>query len=907
MANRFPLVIDTTDGNKLKELPAGDNLDLRESSIVRVQDIDAVGTINAADITINGNRLEAQNFIDLTDTPANYVDAANKFLKVNATGDAIEFRDFNDIGNISVDEIEVAEQIVPATVGDVDIGTTDLYFNRVVANEFMGDLIAGNESRVFNAATGKISYAALEGAPTQVSEFENDIGYLLAADLDSSLAGLFDEGATFDTDIRGSVFGDDSSMIIDGVASEVVGVINNTTITTVNLTASIADVTTARAGEYVGPADNNTIINARNNYDVVIGEENTGNTVIYNGEADGFTFESGTGIAEYSASTDLIFRAGNRIRFADTPVRFSQLTDTEAGYLVGQNGDVIYNTTQNRFQLYQNSAWVELHKGQFDGNVVTVTGTSEFNDVEIAGNLTVSGTTTTVDTTNTTISDNVIVLNNGETGAGVTGTTSGIEIDRGSEANVTFVYNDSTDKWTIGTEAFEASDISSSDNGSITDFASITGAGSGDLTQFVNITGTGAGTLSSFLNITGASGGTISGFTTLTGDSGGTISGFLNLTGDSGGTISGFTTLTGDSGGTISGFTTLTGDSGGTISGFLNLAGDTGGTISGFTTITGDTGGDITGFTNITGDTGGTISGFTNITGDFGGILTGFSIVGDLTGDVYAADGIAKVLENGTDGSDATFTGNVTGNIDNTTLTLGGTSATAITIGNSGSTTTVEGTIQFTNALIANNLTADDSISITTDVGDGNAISIGPGGTNTFINFTADNIRFFGPVTSGITGDLKGSVFGDDSGVIVDAVNGTLNGNLTGNVTGNVVGDLTGTADIATSITAVANNTTDETVYIAFLGGATGTQGIETDTALTYNPSSNVLTAGGFVGNITGTVTGDLQGSVFGDDSSLLVDAVNGTIPGYISIATLQSIVAGAATYGDFQTAVAAL
>lgn len=35
----------------------------------------------------------------------------------------------------------------------------------------------------------------------------------------------------------------------------------------------------------------------------------------------------------------------------------------------------------------------------------------------------------------------------------------------------------------------------------------------------------------------------------------------------------------------------------------------------------------------------------------------------DLVGDVYASNGTSKVLESGTDGTDATFTGNVTGNI----------------------------------------------------------------------------------------------------------------------------------------------------------------------------------------------------------------------------------------------------
>ena len=61
------------------------------------------------------------------------------------------------------------------------------------------------------------------------------------------------------------------------------------------------------------------------------------------------------------------------------------------------------------------------------------------------------------------------------------------------------------------------------------------------------------------------------------------------------------------------------------------------------------------------------------------------------------------------------------------------------------------------------------------------------------------------------------------------------------NATGTWGISISGTAALATSVTATANNTTNETVYLTFVDGATGTQGIETDTNLTYNPSTNVL------------------------------------------------------------------
>ena len=52
---------------------------------------------------------------------------------------------------------------------------------------------------------------------------------------------------------------------------------------------------------------------------------------------------------------------------------------------------------------------------------------------------------------------------------------------------------------------------------------------------------------------------------------------------------------------------------------------------------------------------------------------------------------------------------------------------------------------------------------------------------------------------------------------------------------------ITGTASVAQLVELNANNTANETVYLTFADGATGNQGLETDTNLTYNPSTNIL------------------------------------------------------------------
>ena len=71
-------------------------------------------------------------------------------------------------------------------------------------------------------------------------------------------------------------------------------------------------------------------------------------------------------------------------------------------------------------------------------------------DVTIAGNLTVQGTQTQVNTTQVLAEDNLITLNSGETGAGVTSGKSGIEVDRGSLTNAELAFDESDDKWKAG-------------------------------------------------------------------------------------------------------------------------------------------------------------------------------------------------------------------------------------------------------------------------------------------------------------------------------------------------------------------------------------------------------------------------------------------------------------------------
>ena len=55
MANRFPLVVDTDDGNKIKEIPVGDQLDLANSGIANLTELSVAGALSSATIGTTGN------------------------------------------------------------------------------------------------------------------------------------------------------------------------------------------------------------------------------------------------------------------------------------------------------------------------------------------------------------------------------------------------------------------------------------------------------------------------------------------------------------------------------------------------------------------------------------------------------------------------------------------------------------------------------------------------------------------------------------------------------------------------------------------------------------------------------------------------------------------------------------
>jgi hypothetical protein len=213
------------------------------------------------------------------------------------------------------------------------------------------------------------------------------------------------------------------------------------------------------------------------------------------------------------------------------------------------------------------------------------------------------------------------------------------------------------------------------------------------------------------------------------------------------------------------------------------------------------------------------------------------------------ATGNTAITNNATIGGNLVLTGNLTVNGDTTTV-------------NTSNTTISDNLIELNTGISASSNDA------------GLIIERGSTGNNAAIIWDESTDKFAMGLTTSTAADKSG-------GITVST--GTLLANLEGAVTG----DVTGTADVATAVTA-ADESSDTSCNVLFVTAATGDLPPKTGTNLTFNSSSGVLTATGFAGALTGNVTGtaDVATAVTAADESsdtscnvLFVTAATGDLP----------------------------
>ena len=268
----------------------------------------------------------------------------------------------------------------------------------------------------------------------------------------------------------------------------------NTTIATANLTLNSGNIvvggTVASTGGFTGALTGNvtgTVSSIANHSTDTLSE---GSSNLYHTTARARGAISATGSLSYNSTSGVMsFTQGNTDTIAEGSSNLYHTT-ARARNAISATGNISYNSSTGVISLATNQ---------------DVT----FDDVIVGGNLTVNGTTTTVNSNTVNIGDNIITLNSDETGT--PSQDAGITIERGTSANKSLVWTESTDKWGVGSETFVAGTFEGNLTGNVT--GAVTGNAStatalatsrtigltGDVTGSVSFNGTSNATIAAVI------------------------------------------------------------------------------------------------------------------------------------------------------------------------------------------------------------------------------------------------------------------------------------------------------------------------------------------------------------------------------------------------------------------------
>jgi len=219
MTNRFPLVVDPETGT-LKELPEGDSLDLFGSDIINAVGLDINGPANVQSLTIGSQTIDPSGTPgDSNNAPLSSVAFTgdyNDLQNLPTSGFSGSYNDLSDLPAIpqnirDLDEVSVdnpennqalvwndlANQYEPTDIVlSVDLSTKSI--QDLFDVSYTGSPNTNSFLKFFGGAwrPGSVSWAEVSNKPNILTD----------QDL-VSLSG----------DFKGSVFGDDSTLLIDGV------------------------------------------------------------------------------------------------------------------------------------------------------------------------------------------------------------------------------------------------------------------------------------------------------------------------------------------------------------------------------------------------------------------------------------------------------------------------------------------------------------------------------------------------------------------------------------------------------------------------------------------------------------------------------------------------------------------
>jgi hypothetical protein len=327
----------SSSGSGLTELASdttpelGGNLNLAGFEINGIGDIDITGTISStgaitspafvgdfqgsvfaddSTLVIDGTsgNISINNGLSYSNNTTNIVSSDTGLATINLKSDSnAQYLKFvrtdsgtapdQNIGLIGFDQID-------------DLGTTT---HASMAFWHGGIYIASSSAGTFNPT----NYMGLEDGNLCVGDYSATAGYRLDVRGNAIVSGSLEAGA----------------MLLSG---SIIDTSDSSAITVTPATTFSSDVT----------VENNLVVTNTLTVDTL--------------EVTNFQ-TAGSGTPELASDTAILLTAGTRVEVTQSPLKMASFTTTERNALTPQNGDVIYNTTDSKFQGYAGSTWVDLH------------------------------------------------------------------------------------------------------------------------------------------------------------------------------------------------------------------------------------------------------------------------------------------------------------------------------------------------------------------------------------------------------------------------------------------------------------------------------------------------------------------------------------------------------------------
>lgn len=319
MANRYPLIVDSTDGNKLKEIPSGDNLQLTGNSIIGVTDVTASGTIaagilSAASIMKGGTEISSVavsgSYTDLSSRPTLLSDFTNDLNLIEVGGNIGQL--VNNVGYITASDL---------TNMTIDVNNT---------GDLIGSVFSDDSTVMIDSILSAVNLdGTIRGHVTPNANQHNlwDIG----------LNTIRFKNAYFQGTVNATAFVGDGSALT-GISGG--GSVGNFT-----LASSVIDTDDSSEITITPAVTVSSNLNVENDLRVT--------NIVY---ADKFE-STNSGAPTLTSESVINLSATDRVTINRSPLNFASFTDTQRDALTAVNGDMIYNTTNNRPEMYVNGAW----------------------------------------------------------------------------------------------------------------------------------------------------------------------------------------------------------------------------------------------------------------------------------------------------------------------------------------------------------------------------------------------------------------------------------------------------------------------------------------------------------------------------------------------------------------------